>query len=283
MLQLTPQTICIVDFYEDGTDSRHFTFEPKGFAHKEPIAIGQYFMLTVPGAGLAPFTYTSLPDNQGRFTALIRKVGKLTDKLFTLKKGDLLGYNGPHGNGWPVAQIHQKEVLIVAGGCGLAPVSTAIDYLIDAGRADSVTLLYAARDKESQVLKQERTRWQSKIRVFETLDIQGDKGHSGLPTQHLSTLLSQCHQKPDMLLTCGPEAMMKEVAKMCLGLGFESSDIWLSIERRMRCGVGLCGHCYIGSSYACKQGPSYCYDEFMALENNHNTAVSGYMEHFQYC
>lgn len=283
MRQLTPKTIRIVDFYEDGTDSRHFTFEPKDFAHEEPIAIGQFFMLTVPSAGLAPFTYTSLPDKKGRFTALIRKVGKLTDKLFTLKKGDLLGYNGPHGNGWPVAEIHQKEVLIVAGGCGLAPVSTTINYLIDVGRAASVTLLYAARDKESQVLKQERARWSSKIKVFETLDTRGDKGHSGLPTQYLSTVLSQCHRQPNMLLTCGPEAMMKDISKMCLDLGFKSSDIWLSIERRMQCGVGLCGHCYMGSSYACKQGPSYCYTDFIAFENNYSTAVSGYMEHFQYC
>lgn len=282
MLQLTPKTIQIVDFYEDGTGSRHFTFEPKGFVHGEPIGIGQFFMLTVPGAGLAPFTYTSLPDKQGRFNALIRKVGKLTDKLFTLQKGDILGYSGPHGNGWPLAKINQKEVLIVAGGCGLAPLATAIDYLIEQGQAGSVTLLYAARDHESQVLKQERARWQSKIKVFETLDTQGDKEHAGLPTQHISTVLSDCVRKPNVLLTCGPEAMMKEVAKMCLGLGFAGADIWLSIERRMRCGVGLCGHCYMGSTYACKQGPSYCYDEFIAL-GHHDTAEPAFLRHYQYC
>lgn len=282
MLQLTPKTIRIVDFYEDGTDSRHFTFEPKGFSHEEPIGIGQFFMLTVPGAGLAPFTYISLPDSQGRFNALIRKVGKLTDQLFTLQKGDLLGYSGPYGNGWPLTEINQKEVLIVAGGCGLAPVTTTIDYLIEEGQAASVTLLYAARDRESQVLKHERARWQSKIKVFETLDTEVYKEHAGLPTQHLSTVLSECIRKPNMLLTCGPEAMMKEVAKMCLDLGFASADIWLSIERRMRCGVGLCGHCYIGSSYACKQGPSYRYDDFIELERNH-IAVPEYPKHFQYC
>ena len=282
MLQLTPKTIQIVDFYDDGADTRHFTFAPKGFVHEKPIAIGQFFMLSVPSAGLAPFTYTSLPDNQGRFNALIRKVGKLTSKLFTFKKGDVLGYHGPYGNGWPVAKLDQKEVLIVAGGCGLAPVSTAIDYLIEQGRADSVTLLYAARDQESQVLKKQRARWQSKILVYETLDTQGDKEHSGLPTQHLLTVLRKCKRHPDMLLTCGPEAMMLDVAKMCLGLGFKSANICLSVERTMACGVGLCGHCYIGNSYACKQGPSYYYDEYIALQEN-SSVVSPHHEHFQYC
>jgi anaerobic sulfite reductase subunit B len=282
MLQLTPQTIRIVDFYDDGTDSRHFTFEPIGFAFQSPIAIGQFFMLSVPSRGLAPFTYTSLPDEQGRFNALIRKVGKLTDQLFTCKKGDLLGYNGPYGNGWPTAEINQKEVLIVAGGCGLAPVTTAIDYLIDQGRANSVTLLYASRDQESQVLKQERERWQSKINVYETLDVQGDKDHSGLPTEHLSAVLNNLEHHPDMLLTCGPEAMMSNVAKMCVDLGFKSTDIWMSVERRMRCGVGLCGHCYIGSTFACKNGPTYSYDEFIELEKS-NTVTHLYHQHFQYC
>ncbi|MFT6268803.1 MAG: anaerobic sulfite reductase subunit B [Alphaproteobacteria bacterium] len=282
MLQLTPSTIRIVDFYDDGTDTRHFTFEPKGFVHESPIAIGQFFMLTVPSAGLAPFTYTSFPDNRGRFNALIRKVGKLTQKLFTLKKGDLVGYNGPYGNGWPIAEIHKKEVLIVAGGCGLAPVSTAIEYLIEQGRANSVTLLYASRDQESQVLKQERARWQSKIKIYETLDTQGDKAHFGLPTEHLSSVLRECQRYPNLLLTCGPELMMRNVAKICMGLGFKSTDIWITIERRMRCGVGLCGHCYIGNSYACKQGPTYSYGEFVGFEKNTSVAQP-YPDNIQYC
>ena len=140
MLQLTPQTIRIVKIYDDGTNAKHFTFEPKGFVHGKPIGIGQFFMLTVPGAGLAPFTYTSMPDEKGRFNALIRKVGRLTESLFSFKEGDVLGYNGPFGNGWPVEQFEDKKVLIVAGGCGLAPVATTIDYLINKGRCESVTV-----------------------------------------------------------------------------------------------------------------------------------------------
>jgi anaerobic sulfite reductase subunit B len=282
MLQLTPQTIRIIDVYDDGTHARHFTFEPKDFVHDEPISIGQFFMLTVPGAGLAPFTYTSIPDKKGRFKALIRNVGDLTKKVFSLGKGDVLGYNGPFGRGWPVELVMHKEVLIVAGGCGLAPVASTIDYLIKGGFSNSVTLLYASYDIASQVLKKERSRWSSSINLFETLEVGGVSGRSGLPTQYLSHLLNKDDRYPDIVLTCGPEAMMMAVAKSCLGLGLKASDIWMSIERRMRCGVGLCGHCYVANSYACKQGPTYRYDEFVALENK-TVAFEKHQGLFQYC
>jgi len=282
MLQLTPQTIRIVDIYDDGTDAKHFTFEPKGFVHDKPINIGQFFMLTLPGAGLAPFTYTSIPDKAGRFNALIRNVGHLTEKLFSLGKGDVLGYNGPFGRGWPVGLIKHKEVLIVAGGCGLAPVASTIDYLINNGHSKSVTLLYGTRDSASQVLKKERSRWSSSIKLFETLEVGGDCDHSGLPTQYLSHLLNKDDRYPDIVLTCGPEAMMMAVANSCADFGIKTSDIWMSVERRMRCGVGLCGHCYVANSYACKQGPTYRYDEFMALENK-TVAFEKDQYLFQYC
>jgi anaerobic sulfite reductase subunit B len=282
MLQLTPQTIRIVDFYDDGTDAKHFTFEPKDFVHDKPINIGQFFMLTLPGAGLAPFTYTSIPDKAGRFNALIRNVGHLTEKLFSLGKGDVLGYNGPFGRGWPVGLIKHKEVLIVAGGCGLAPVASTIDYLINNEYSKSVTLLYATRDSASQVLKKERSRWSSSIKLVETLEVGGDCDHSGLPTQYLSHLLNKDDRYPDIVLTCGPEAMMMAVANSCVDFGIKTSDIWMSIERRMRCGVGLCGHCYVANSYACMQGPTYRYDEFMALENK-TVAFEKDQHLFQYC
>ena len=282
MLQLTPQTIRIVDVHEDGTHTKHFTFEPKGFVHDKPITIGQFFMLTLPGAGLAPFTYTSIPDKTGRFNALIKNVGHLTEKLFSLGKGDVVGYNGPFGRGWPVGLIKHKEVLIVAGGCGLAPVASSIDYLINNGYSKSVTLLYAARDSASQVLEKERARWSTSIKLFETLEVGGDSDHTGLPTQYLSELLNKDEHYPDIVLTCGPEAMMMAVANSCVDLGLKTSDIWMSIERRMRCGVGLCGHCYVANSYACQQGPTYCFNEFLALESK-TVAFEKEQNLFQYC
>jgi anaerobic sulfite reductase subunit B len=109
MLRLTPQSIRIVDCYDDGQDAKHFTFEPIGFVHDEPIQVGQFFMLSVPGTGLAPLTYKTLPDEKGRFVALIRKVGEFTQALFERKVGDVLGYNGPYGKGWPINVLQDKK------------------------------------------------------------------------------------------------------------------------------------------------------------------------------
>lgn len=266
MLQLTPQTIRIVNIYEDGFHSRHFTFEPVNFSHEQAINIGQFFMLSVPGAGHAPFTFTSLPDEQGRFNALVRRVGKLTNKLFEYKEGDLLGYNGPHGQGWPQHLLNDGDVLIVAGGCGLAPLADTIDYIIETGRADHLTLIYGSHDAGAQVLKREREKWKSSITLFETLSVTNDKDHMGRTTQHIQHVLNEKHQHPKVVLTCGPEAMMKGAAQVCMDIGIECQNIYMSIERRMQCGSGLCGHCYIADSYACKQGPTYRYDKLLELE-----------------
>jgi anaerobic sulfite reductase subunit B len=267
MLQLTPQPMRIVDCYYDGQDAKHFTFEPLGFVYDKPIQAGQFFMLSVPGVGQAPFTYTSLPNKKGRFFALIRKVGKLTDALFKLKPGTVLGYNGPFGQGWPLAKLKNKEVLIVAGGCGLAPLAATIDYLIDSGQAHTSTLIYGAGEAHSQVLQQERAHWQSKILTHETLLLGNQIKNLGTPSEHIAQVLADNDRQPQIVLTCGPEVMMKSVAETCMGLAINSDKIWLSLEKRMGCGVGQCGHCYLADELVCKQGPTYRYDKLLELEN----------------
>jgi anaerobic sulfite reductase subunit B len=282
MLQLKPQTIRIVDFYDDGEDAKHFTFEPITFAHDPSIKIGQFFMLTVPGAGQAPFTYTSLPDENGRFVALVRKVGKLTDALFSLKNGAVLGYNGPFGTGWPIDQLLNTEVLIVAGGCGLAPVAATIDHLINIGQASLTTVIYGAGNAKSQILAKERAHWKSKLLLTETLLAGADDTHLGTPTEYISALLTEHHRQAQIVLTCGPEAMMKSVANTCMNLSVSKDKIWLSLEKRMRCGVGLCGHCYLANELVCKQGPTYRYDNLLVLENK-TTYFPGHNGLFSYC
>ena len=282
MLQLTPRSICIVDSYEDGRDARHFTFEPLNFVHQQPAQIGQFFMLTVPGAGLAPFTYTSLPDDKGRFVALIRKVGKLTKAIYHQKPGTVLGYNGPYGQPWPLKELVNKEVLIVAGGCGLAPLAATIEHLIASGQAQTTTLIYGAGNASSQVLKQERQNWQNKILIQESLMETEDTDKLGTPTDHIASLLNKYNRQPEIVLTCGPEEMMKSVARACNRLMISSNKIWLSLERRMRCGVGLCGHCYLANDLICKQGPVYRYDKLLQLENR----TCKFHQHtglYQYC
>ncbi|GAA0859354.1 hypothetical protein [Aliiglaciecola litoralis] len=282
MLQLTPRSIRIVDSYEDGQNAKHVTFEPIDFIHEQPVRIGQFFMLSVPGAGLAPFTYTSLPDSKGRFVALIRKVGKLTKAIYALKQGAVLGYNGPYGQGWPIEMLANKEVLIVAGGCGIAPLAATIDHLIEIGRAGNTTLIYGAKDRPSQVLSRERRNWQNKILVHDTFMQTNDADKSGTPTQHIENVLAESDRHPQIVLTCGPEAMMRSVAITCHRLLISSDKIWLSLEKRMRCGIGLCGHCYLANELVCKQGPTYRYDKLLELENK-TTVFHKHTGLYQYC
>ncbi|MFT5313428.1 MAG: anaerobic sulfite reductase subunit B [Paraglaciecola sp.] len=267
MLQLTPQSICIIDCYDDGQDAKHFTFEPLGFVHNRPIQVGQFFMLSVPGAGQAAFTYAALPDSKGRFVALIRKVGKLTKALFKLKKGAVLGYNGPFGRGWPVAKLPHTEVLIVAGGCGLVPLAATIDYLIDAGQAETTTVIYGAGEARSQVLQEERSYWKPKLVMHEILLVGNQIKNLGTPSEHIARVLAEHDRQPQIVLTCGPQAMMESVAETCVSLAIDSDKIWLSLEKRMSCGVGLCGHCYLADKLVCRQGPTFRYDELLELEN----------------
>lgn len=282
MLQLKPNAIRIVDFYDDGEDAKHFTFEPVGFTHDIGINIGQFFMLTVPGFGQATFTYTTLPAENGRFVALIRKVGKLTNALFSLKKGAILGYNGPFGVGWPCNDLLNTPVLIVAGGCGLAPVAATIEHLINIGQANLTTVIYGAGNAKSQILAKERAYWKSKLLLTETLLTGGDTAYQGTPSDHISTVLTEHHIQPQIVLTCGPEAMMKSVANTCIDISIKQEKIWLSLEKRMRCGVGLCGHCYLANELVCIQGPTYRYDKLLQLENK----TARFPEHdglFSYC
>jgi len=282
MHNLTPSPIRITDRYADGEDACHFEFEllnPVIETEMAKAKPGQFFMLNVPGAGAAPFTYTRLPDSNGRFVALVRNVGQLTSALFTKKPGDILGHRGPFGHGWPIEEISGKNLLIIAGGCGLAPLSALIDHLINTGHAQQVAMIYGSRTRELQVLGRERLRWKQDILFHETVDVssknmpQGNLSSSSLsqnhlskgsPIDHIDNVITQHGATPDAVLCCGPEHMMYAVASHFVAEGLAPTSIWLSLERRMHCGVGTCGHCYIANSYACVDGPTYRFD---ALQN----------------
>jgi NAD(P)H-flavin reductase len=261
---LTPTAVRIAAQYDDGEAARHYTFEPL-----EPSSVnvlpGQFFELTVPGHGEAPFTYVRLPDAQGRFDALVRNVGALTFALFKLPVGSVLGIRGPLGHGWPMSSLQRKRVLVVGGGCGLAPLAAALDALVDDAGAHTA-LIYGSRNEAMQVLGAERERWRGRLQVFETYDHPSQPEHTqGLPLARLAPAIAALGGEPDYALVCGPEIMMLGVAAALCARGLSDERIYLSLERRMHCGVGLCGHCYVANSYVCKDGPTYRYDELLSL------------------
>ena len=259
MCSLTPVTATLIDRYDDGQDARHFSFELTALSAASTPSAGQFFMLTIPGQGEAAFTYVKLPDARGRFDALVRRVGTLTSELFELSAGAVVGIRGPLGRGLPA--IDAGRVLIVAGGCGLAPLSPAVEAL----RRESgvrLAVLYGARSRATQVLSRERASWRRELPVIEVFDHEPDAPRV-TPVDALDRAWSALGGVPDHVLICGPDPMMHATAQALTARGLVHERLWLSVERRMHCGVGLCGHCYLGTGYACVQGPTYRYDELL--------------------
>jgi anaerobic sulfite reductase subunit B len=266
MLDLTPRELRLLDYYPDGEDARQYSFVIQAPQAADLLVIaGQFFMLCVPGHGEAAFTYVTTPDKDGHFCALIRRVGGLSSALFALPVGAVLGYRGPFGRGWPLL-FHTHRVLVVAGGCGLAPLAGVLDEVTAQPLSMQLSVIYAARYTAAQVLARERNRWQQKMHFIETFDHPVGAQRGGSALAYFDPLFAR--QPPQALLCCGPQALMLASAEACVQRGVAANKIWLSIERRMHCGVGLCGHCYVGSSYACVDGPTYRYDHYLALQGD---------------
>ncbi len=263
---MTPQLIRITEIYDDGEASRHFTFEPvTGISH--PASPGQFFTLAIPGHGEAAFTYLSLPDAGGQFKALIRRAGTLTSALFQRSRGDLIGFRGPFGNCWPLDQLQGKRVLILAGGIGLPPLAAVADHL-SADDKTPVGLIYGSRSPADQVLQHERSAWHKCMPILETFDHPSNgKQLIGTPLDHISQMTAKLGGAPEAILTCGPEVMMSAAGRHFAANGLPPENIWLALERRMHCGVGECGHCYLGSSYVCTDGPIYSWQQLARLQS----------------
>ena len=304
MLSHIPDCIELVDYIDDGEQARHYLFRLLNLAqsksknhphHWQQVQPGQFFMLNVPSIGEAPFTFTEPPNERGEFKAFIRQMGQVTSTLFSMQRGAILGARGPFGRGWPLDKIVNHNTLIIAGGCGLAPLVTLIDKLTNnssdkladkAKNKQQLILVYGARNKAAQMLTPERARWQKQIKIFNTLDAIDEHPSAnandntsantsdeswattvqGSPLMILPKALSTFTHPPTTALLCGPELMMSSVATYLTEHGMASDAIFLALERRMHCAVGLCGHCYIKHQYVCKSGPTFSWHDLQQLK-----------------
>ena len=225
---------------------------------------GQFIELTIPGVGEAPFTPSSDPDKKDVMEVTIMKVGKVTEKIHQLKKGDIVGLRGPMGKGYPIDDFKGKEVLVVGGGCGLAPLRSLM-YELFKRRGELKKLLFRGGCKTPQefLYKKEVTGWGKRKDLDLALTVdKGDatwKGNVGVVTTILDNLDMDC--KNGIAVVCGPPIAMKFSTKKLLELKFKENNIYLSMEKNMSCGIGKCGHCRIGTYYACKDGPVFSYDK----------------------
>ncbi len=236
------------------------------FQPKEALdfTTGQFVEISIPGLGEAPFTPSSRPSVKDTMEVTIMKVGKVTDKVHLLQRGDTIGVRGPLGKGYPVDDFKGKEILVVGGGVGFAPLRSLM-YTLFERMADFKKVCFrgGSRTSDEIVYKKEITEVWSKRRDLD-LKLTVDKGDSkwdgnvGLVTTILDAKINYASS---IAIVCGPPIMMKFATLKLLEIGFKDENIYLSMEKNMSCGFGKCGHCRVGTYYACKDGPVFTYDK----------------------
>lgn len=236
-----------------------FTFRP-----------GQFVELSVLGVGEAPFSLPSSPTRRGIFDLGIRRAGRLTNYLFDhLREGDTVGIRGPLGNGFPVEDFAGKDVLLVAGGLGMVPLRGLLQYLIDLRHNfGSITLLYGTRNPGTVLFRDELESWRRRgdAQILLSVDNAEGKpweGKVGVVTELLD--LVDIDVSRTMAVACGPPVFYKFMVEKLMKVGLGKDRIFVSLERRMECGVGKCGHCAVGYTFTCLHGPVFSLWDAMNL------------------
>ncbi len=251
-----PEFVSIRRIDDETPGVRTFYLEPPaGFAS----AAGQFNMLYVPGCGEAAISISSSPLDTRQIAHTIRLAGNVTSAIFGLRAGDKIGLRGPYGSSWPVGRYAGWNIVIAAGGIGLAPLRPAI-YQIIAQRNmfGRVRLVYGARTPDDLLYQNEFDAWRKAgIEVSVTVDFAGDDWHGSIGV--VPTLLEPIPWigSHTTLWTCGPEIMMRFTCRQAQRQGVAPAHLHLSLERNMNCAVGLCGHCQFGPEFVCKDGPVF--------------------------
>ncbi len=253
--KIIPETPTITTFVLDG----------------KPIEFqaGQFAELTVPGFGEAPFTPSSSPyASDLEFT--IMKVGRLTQALFALKEGEMVGVRGPFGKPYPLDNFKKKDVFVVGGGVGFAPLRSLFLALVEnISDYKTIYIRYGARTPKDIVYRYLLPEWQKekKVDILLTVDVGDDewKGRVGVVTTILDEIPVDIKITP--AIVCGPPLMMKFTTMRLVEAGFKDTNIYLSMEKNMSCGIGKCNHCRVGRFYVCKDGPVLTWKDVKDIED----------------
>jgi len=258
----------IVDVIDESPTIKSFVVRPD---EAIPFKTGQFVELTLPGEGEAPFTPSSSPNQTDEMEITIMKAGRVTGMLHECDRGQQVGIRGPYGNGYPLDDFVGKEIYIVGGGVGLAPIRslllTLIDRITDFKR---VVCRFGARTPEDFIYKETLFgEWQNidGLEIELTVDNANGqwKGNVGVVTTILKA--GDVDINNAVAIVCGPPIMMRFAALNLTEKGFKPEDIYLSMEKNMSCGIGQCGHCMIGKYYVCKDGPVFTLDQMKDYSN----------------
>jgi len=230
---------------------------------------GQFVEVSVAGIGEAPITITSSPTQTGGFELVVRKIGNVTNAIHALTPGDKLGIRGPLGDGkYPAEEAKGKNLVFICGGIGLAPQRSFINYVLD-NRADygEVTILQGTKCYDQRLFTSEIAQWEQRddVAMLETLDEPDErwKGNVGVVTALVSKIKTDLTSA--VVLICGPPVMYKFVLMALEEYDVSHGNIFLNLERKMKCGVGKCGHCQINDVYCCMDGPVFRYSDLATM------------------
>ncbi|MGE3539844.1 MAG: FAD/NAD(P)-binding protein [Candidatus Tectimicrobiota bacterium] len=237
--------------------------QPAPGASLSAFAPGQCNMLYAFGIGEIPISISGDPTQSSFLTHTVRGVGAVSRALCALPRGAMLGVRGPFGSAWPVDEAVGKDVILAAGGLGLAPLRPAMYYLLaHRERYGKVMLLYGTRSPEAVLYRRQLEHWRARLdlEVLVTVDHASADWHGSVGV--LPRLMDRLPLEPHetMALLCGPEVMMRFTVMDLLHRGLTDEQIFVSMERNMQCAIGLCGHCQFGPTFVCKDGPVLRYD-----------------------
>ncbi len=267
-----PTIAKIIEIIDETPDTRTFKLELQDPEYKKNFTFkaGQFAEYSVFGEGECTFCIASSPTRKDYIECSFKQAGKVTNALRKLNIGDVIGFRGPYGNHFPLEEMKNKDVLFIAGGIGLAPVRCLIWNVLDLrDQFNNITIIYGARSVSDLVYKRELNEWQNRkdIKTVITVDPGGEtsdwKGEIGFVPSIVEKVNPD--SKNCIAIVCGPPIMIKYTMPILTKIGFNDESIITTLENRMKCGLGKCGRCNIGSVYVCKDGPVFTYKELKQL------------------
>ncbi len=266
----SPNLAEITDIRQETPDIKTFKlkFQDQAVQDSFNYKPGQFVEFSVFGEGESPFCLSNSPTRKSGIECSIKKMGKVTQALHELDIGDTIGIRGPYGNGFPIADLKDKNLLFVAGGIGLAPLRSLINHCLDnRGEFKTITIVNGARSSKDLVYKSEYPAWEKakNTKLYLTVDCQEENWTCmvGVVPKILEQLAPACQNS--VAIVCGPPIMIKYTLPVLLKIGFCPEAIITTLEMKMKCGLGKCGRCNVGKMYICKDGPVFSYAQLKNL------------------
>jgi sulfhydrogenase subunit gamma (sulfur reductase) len=267
-----PYLMQIEEIIEETPDTRtlKLSFRDPEAAGKFEFKAGQFGEYSVFGAGECTFCIASPPTRKGYIEASFKAVGQVTHAMRRLNVGDTMGFRGPYGNHFPLEEMKGKNVVFIAGGIGLAPVRCVIWNTLDLrDQFKDVTIIYGARSVEDLVYKRELEEWagRSDVRLHQCVDPGGETPEWKEDVCFVPALVEKAAPSPEdsYAVVCGPPIVIRLTLPILEKMGFPPDRIYTTLENRMKCGLGKCGRCNVGSVYVCKDGPVFTSTQLKAL------------------